>query len=202
MSTKNREKNHLAAALIMTGQKQVNFDHIYDGHRLLLGSDNVQLPEATALGCGMTVSRSGGARFSVIAKTEDGDVAVPIAPEDVIGFMGTMTAYLGMCFDSGENFFTLQQKAEGKSAMRDALAIYFDLDFEADKIRERCQKMYAAREAANFEVLERKATERAEKAMQHVIRRLATAASMPEGLEKSVLLEETAPMIRKAYNEG
>ena len=83
--------------------------------------------------------------------------------------------------------------------LEELAADHLSLSGERAKTWAEAKRFYDVQTRSHAMAAEQIATEKAEKKVEGLVRKLSQAASMPQGIERSMMLEEVAPMIRKAF---
>jgi hypothetical protein len=189
------------AALAFYSQK---LDTLNPGECRFYGPDGVEAvrhPEAGQIETGWSMAADGAA-WAIKSTAPDGSTLVtsfePAALAVVINEMATALAQYQNA--EGSLYRTIGDAAEDYTKCLEEMARdHLDLSGETQRIYREAKAAAEIEIRAKTMAAQAIADEKAEKKVEAVVRKLAAAAAMPAGLERAMLLEETAPMVRKAF---
>jgi hypothetical protein len=165
------------------------------------------MPESVEAGrveVGVAMDAIGDTRVALRVKGYEGEtLAAPMPVKEalalaslIIGAIDHLHSYRGGLLP--------EERRELKTLMDTAGRVMLDIDGTEQRISQELAKEYERRfDAKHYSALgalERKAEENVRKEYEGAIRKLAQAATMAPGVERSMILEDLAPTIKRAFS--
>lgn len=167
------------------------------------GIEAVRHKTASGLDAGYSFDPEHGCSFALKAKISgDEAVVIPLSPAAMVSIVDAATQALACLWDQ-KNMLSTHAGYKAAEAYSDLLEVLAQdrlaIDGTRAEIYAAARRQAEAEKAGAILGMEREAEARAARRVESAVRKLATAASMGPGLERSMLIEEAQPLIRKAF---
>lgn len=174
-------------------------------HGVFLGADGVERgykPNAVAIDAGWCMTKW-GAYYALKATDSAGNTQIlPMEPAMLSACVQDMTIALANYQDTEGSLYSqlgMEASQEYEKCLAEMEHDHLGYSGKAQEIYRQARAEAELTIRSHAAAAETKAMEVAERKVEAIVRKLSQAAAMPAGIERSMVLEECQPMIRKAF---
>jgi hypothetical protein len=166
------------------------------------GFESVRAEIAVSVDVGYAVGPAVGAGFALRGVDASGNRQAIVLDFDAgVAVARALFSHLGMLVDENLSGGS-SLRGEWEDLMEDVAKNHAAFSGVTAQVHRDARYQAELTIKAHAQAAEAIATEKAEKRVEALVRKLSQAAAMPNGLEKSVMIEEAQPLITRAFGGG